>query len=351
MSRPAVAVPALLAGLAAGAVALALPTITAVAQTATPVEWSYDLGDFTIFGHTTYNESVLLLPRVVYDTSRGLDSARVVDSVRAGAAVPAGLAAGLNQWPADRFCAGPVSATVLPLEPAVVLDRLQLAARCGIRLVIVPPRRFLTTTGKTAGTFSVDSAKRLTDRFAAALPPDTLRKYRRTIIGLNLGDDYGDKNAWGGKAVTQVQIAAWAAYARSRLPGVSLGVRVTPDWVKSAPVLAPLLDYAWAQYHTAMGDAGTWYDARARIAQELGLKLVMGVNAEGCDGPTNPLRACTAAELLRYGTIAVDHPASCAFLSWRYADATWAREDIRAAWDTLLAAARGRAGRECRRDG
>jgi hypothetical protein len=349
MSRPVVAASALLAGVAAGIAAPAARPAPAAAQSAAPIEWSYDLGHFTIFGHTIYSETVLLLPRVVYDTAHGIDSARVVDSVRTGGVVPVGLAAGLNQWPTDRFCAGPVSATMVPLEPAAVLARLQLAARCGLRLVIVPPRRFLTTTGQTAGTFSVDSAKRLVDRYAAVLPPDTLREYGRTIIGLNLGDDYGDKNAWGGKAVTQVQIAAWAAYARTRLPGVPLGVRVTPDWVKSYPALAPLLDYAWAQYHTALGDAGTWYDARARIAQELGLGLVMGVNVEGCDGPAKPLRACTAAELLRYGTIAVAHPASCAFLSWRYADATWAREDIRAAWDTLFAAARRRGGRECRR--
>jgi len=343
MSRPAVVVPALLASLAAGTAVRPTP---AVAQSATPIEWSYDLGDFTIFGHTTYNETVLLLPRVVYDTSRALDSARVVDSIRAGA-VRGGLAAGLNQWPTDRFCLGPVSATMLPLDPATVLERVRLAARCGVRLVIVPPRRFLTTNGQTAGLFSVDSAKRLVDRYAAVLPPDTLRKYGRTIIGLNLGDDYGDKDAWGGQAVTQVQIAAWAAYARTRLPGVPLGVRVPPDWVQAYPALAPLLDYAWAQYTSRRGDARAFFDKAATGASRLGLAIVIGIAVEDCSGVgTAP---CTAAELTKYGTIAVTHPAACAFLSWLYADATWARADIRAAWDTLLATAKGRAGRECRR--
>lgn len=347
MSRSAIAVPALLAGLAAGTVAPAVRPPTVVAQTAVPVEWSYDLGDFTIFGHTTYRETVLLLPRVVYDSSRGLDSARVVDSVRSSVVVPSGLAAGLNQWPTDRFCLGPVSATMLPLDPGAALERVRLAARCGMRLVIVPPRRFLTSNGQTAGLFSVDSAKRLVDRYAAVLPPDTLRKYGRTIIGLNLGDDYGDKEAWGGRAVTQVQVAAWAAYARTRLPGLPLGVRVPPDWVQAYPALAPLLDYAWAQYTTRRGDAQAFFDQAAAGAARLGLALVMGIAVEDCAGVgTAP---CTPRELAEYGTIAVSHPAACAFLSWRYADATWARADIRAAWDSLLATAKGRAARECRR--
>ena len=66
------------------------------------------------------------------------------------------------------------------LEPRLLLAGIQLAARCGVRLVLVAPRRLLTTNGQTQGVFSVDSAKRLTDRYAAVLPADTLRKYRAT---------------------------------------------------------------------------------------------------------------------------------------------------------------------------
>src|SRR5689334_8605442 len=129
----------------------------------------------------------------------------------------------------------------------------------------------------------------------------------------------------GGRAVTQVQIAAWAAYARTRLPGLPLGVRVTPDWVQAYPALAPLIDYTWAQYHTRKGDAQKYFDGAASGAAKLGLGIVMGVNVEDCSGGgTAP---CTAAELTTYGTIAVTHPASCAFLSWRYEEATWSNAD------------------------
>jgi len=317
------------------------------AQAPNTAAWTFALGDFTIYGHTDYTPTFVLLPRIVYDTARGVDSARVVDSVRAAAKNAAGFAAGLSAWPTDFYCAGPMSAAIQQLDPRALLGRIQLAARCGVRFVIVPPRRLLTTNGLPAGVFSVDSAKRLMDRYAAVLPADTIRKYRATILGLNLGDDYGCTDCWGGKKITPAQIATWAAYARAKLPGVPLGVRVTPDWVAAYSALGPLLDYAWAQYHTRKGDAKTYYDNAATIAQRLGLRVVMGVNVEDCYGVgTSP---CPAADLVRFGTLAVTHPASCAFINWRYNEATWQRAEIREAWEALLAVARGRGAEECRR--
>jgi len=60
-------------------------------------------GDYTTYGHTDYIPAILVLPRLVWDTTHGLDSARVVDSVRAiqKPVLRAGLAAGLSQWPED----------------------------------------------------------------------------------------------------------------------------------------------------------------------------------------------------------------------------------------------------------
>lgn len=338
MSRPCSALLLLLGLASAGA-----------AQAPNPAAWTLALGDFTIYGHTNYNPTVILLPRIVYDTARGVDSARVVDSVRAAAKKAGGLAAGLSAWPTDSYCGGPVSAAMQQVDPRALLGRIQLGARCGVRLVIVPPRRLLTTNGQAAGLFSADSAKRLVDRYAAVLPADTLRKYRATILGLNLADDYGCTTCWGGQAITQAQIAEWAVYARTKLPGVPLGVRVTPDWVAAHPPLAPVLDYAWAQYHTRKGDAQAYYDKAATVAQRLGLRVVMGVNVHDCYGVGTI--ACAAADLVRFGTLAVSHPASCAFINWRYDEATWQRAEIREAWDGLLAVARGRGAEECRRVG
>ena len=119
------------------------------AQSATTAGWTIASGDYTIYGHTDYIPAILVLPRLVWDTTHGLDSARVVDSVRTiqKPVLRAGLAAGLSQWPEDLYCSGPSSAAMQPLGSEAVLNRLELAARCGMRLVIVPPRRFLTTNG------------------------------------------------------------------------------------------------------------------------------------------------------------------------------------------------------------
>jgi hypothetical protein len=323
----------------------------AAGQAANTAGWTIAVGEFTIYGHTDYTPTITLIPRIVVDTARGADSMRVVDSVRVTPAPPPsgtlGFAAGMSQWPEASYCAGPASAATQPLAPGAVLSRVQLAARCGMRLVIVPPRRFLTTTGQTTGPFSVDSAKRIIDRYAAALPPDTLTKYRSTILGLNLGDDYACKDCWGGVAVTQSQVAAWAAHARARLPGLPLGVRVTPDWVAKSASLASLLDYTWAQYHTGKGDAQRYFDNAAATAGRLGLRVVMGLNVHDCYGVGSS--PCTAADLVRFGTMAMEHPASCAFLSWRYDEPTWRRAEIREAWTDLLAVARARKAEECRR--
>ena len=322
---------------------------TGTAQAPSSAAWTLASGDFTVYGHTEYTPALIPIPRIVYDTARRVDSARVVDSVRMAATDPAGFAAGLSGWPAELYCGGVTSAATQSIDPRAMLDRVQLAARCGVRLVIVPPRRLLTSNAQASGAFSVDSAKRLTDRYAAVLPADTLRKYRATILGMNLADDYTCTDCWGGKTITQAQIAAWAAYTRAKLPGLPLGVRVTPDWVATYPALAPLLDYTWAQYHTRKGDPETYYDTAARIATSLGLRVVMGVNVEDCYGVGTS--ACPAADLLRFGTLAVSHPASCAFLSWRYEEATWQQAEIREAWDGLLALAKARPAEECRRVG
>jgi hypothetical protein len=284
----------------------------------------------------------------VFARTTHTDSARV-DSVRAAASGRGGFAAGLSTWPTEAYCAGPMSATMQQVDPRLLLSRLQLAARCNVRLILVPPRRMLTTDGRPKGEFSVERAKQFTDRYAAVLPADTVRKYRAIILGLNLADDYTCLHCWGGRAITQEEIAEWAAYTRARLPGIPLGVRTTADWVEKYAPLAPELDYTWGQYATRKGDAKTYFDRAATIAQRLGLRVVMGINVENCYAPGTST-PCAAADLVRFGGMAVRHPESCAFVSWRYEPETWARPDVRAAWDELLSAANDRAAADCRRE-
>jgi hypothetical protein len=336
MSRPCSALLVLLALASPGA-----------AQAPGPIAWTLAVGDYTIFGRTTYNPTITLRPRIVFDTLRGYDSTRVVDSVRAAAKPSEAFAIGLSSWPAESYCSGLMSAAMQQVDPRALLERLRLARRCNVRMVLVPPRRLLTADGLPMGQFSVDSAKRFTDLYAAVLPADTILKYRDIIIGLNLADDYGCLRCWGGRAITQAQITEWAAYTRARLPGIPLGVRVTPDWVAAHPPLVPYLDYTWAQYATWKGEAQAYYDRAATIAGRLGLKVVMGVNVESCYG--GDMTACTVEDLVRFGGMAVRHPASCAFVSWRYDQGTWAQAGVREAWEGLVELATARPAVECRR--
>ena len=74
MSRPCSALLVLLALASPGA-----------AQAPGPIAWTLAVGDYTIYGRTTYRPTITVRPRIVLDTLRGYDSTQVVDSVRAAA--------------------------------------------------------------------------------------------------------------------------------------------------------------------------------------------------------------------------------------------------------------------------
>ena len=339
MSRPCLAL--LLLGLAS----------PGIAQTPSPAPWTLASGDFTIYGHTDYVPIIRLLPRIVYDTGRSLDSARVVDSVRARRAGP-GRPRRRAQHLARRAVlrgrrvgdgAAARSARAARAGPA----RLALRRAAGAGGA-APAAHRQPARPRACSRWTAPSGR--TDRYAAVLTPDTLRKYRATLLGLNLADDYGCTRCWGGTVITQKQIAEWAAYARAKLPGLPLGVRRTPDWVAAYPALAPLLDYTWAQYHIEARRSGGVL--RRRGGDRVAARPPGGDGGQrrttATERATSP---CDAATLARYGTLAVSHPATCAFLNWRYDEATWQQPEIRAAWDRLLALAKARPAQECRRVG
>ncbi len=312
------------------------------------IVWTATCGSVqpTMGSRVTYTAPLTGRGPCVVTASAGGRSASATVTL-ASADIVGGIAMGLSQWPLAMYGQSPITGAMQPVTLDSALRYVQTAAQRGVRLFLVPPRRYLTATGKGTGLFVLDSAKRYTDRLALVLPPDTLAKYRATLLGMNLADDYLAVDSWGGVAVTQLQIAAWAAYAGGKLPGLPLGIRVTPDWAAKEPLLVPLLDYAWAQYHTKKGTQADYYGQAATLAASLGLRLVVGVNVEDCAGGSTP--PCTPGELLNYGTMALRHPASCAFVNWRYDEATFADSAVRAAWDSLGRLAQTVPSRECRR--
>jgi hypothetical protein len=130
------------------------------------------------------------------------------------------FAIGMSTWPTELYCSGPMSAAMQQVPPQEVLRRVQLASRCGVRLVLVPPPPDAHLRRSARRQVLGRRGNRVIDDFARELPPDTLAKYRSTLLGFNLADDYGCLKCWGGKAITQGEIADWAGYARQKLPGL-----------------------------------------------------------------------------------------------------------------------------------
>jgi hypothetical protein len=273
----------------------------------------------------------------VIATSNGLADTAAV-SVAVASAAPAGrsLAAGFWNYGmvSETYCNSTgVSSSSQPTSTDALLAHLQDARKCNVRLVIVPGRKYITQGGTTGSPFSLTNAKAFTDRMAAVLKPDTLAKYQPWIIGFNLADDYGCAECWGGVKVTQSEIAAWASYTRTKIPGLRIGIRVEPTWAQGS-TLPGLIDYAWAQYHTGKGDARTYFDKHAALAKSLGLSLAMGVNVKYCAGAgTAP---CTPAQIKTFMGMAAQYPDNCALLGWEYNTTAMAQTGMADAWDYVL---------------
>jgi hypothetical protein len=307
--------------------------------------WHRDWPDSSQFWHTT---KLTIVTTTVTTAQTALN---VLDSTTRHPVTPPppppsgpGLAVGMWNWPADSFCTGRVTATATGMSPSDVLKRVQKAASCGFRIVIVPPRRYITTQGTVGAPFSIDSAKKLSRAYATVLLPDTLKKYRTTILGFNLADDYGCASCWGGVTVTQSQIAAWAAYMRTLMPGLPLAVRVEPWWVEKVTNLAPLIDFTYGQYHTGKGDLATYFERVRASAARQGLKVIYGVNVKYCGGLGTS--ACTPTQLTTFGTAALAMP-TCAMLGWEWTGTTWT-STLRPIWATFVATGKAKSTTDCR---
>jgi hypothetical protein len=346
-----------------------VPTVTRLVLS--PGSTSLALGDskrFEAFGRTSAGDSVAVTASFaatggtitatglytagptpgayrVIATSDGLaDTAAVSIS---GSGSQRALARGFWNYPSTYCNSSGVTGSSQPASTSDVLEFLQTARKCNVRLVLVPARKFITTTGTNHSPFSMDSAKAYTDRLARVLVPDTLRKYDPYIIGFNLADDYGCAECWGGVKVTQSEIAAWASYVRQKIPGLRIGVRVEPAWVQSSPYLASVIDYAWAQYHTGKGDARTYFDRQASIARSLGIALAMGVNLKYCGGAGTV--ECTPTQLRTFMGMAAEYPDNCALLGWTYSPTRLTDSGMQDAWSYVLNLADKHPDVPCRR--
>lgn len=261
------------------------------------------------------------------------------------------LAFGMSQMPDEVLGAGMFNATMGGLAPRYLLAELQQASAKGAHWVVVTPRVLLTTNGKIDGLFSQAKANALPDAYLAAVPADSLRKYVAdgTLIGMNMGDDYGCLACWGGKGITQAQIDQMGRAFRAKMPYMPLGVRVPPYWLQRDRTIrwSDWLDYAWAQYRPVFKPQPytAWYDGQIAAAQSIGIKLAGGVNVYNCRLTEHA--PCAASDEVAWLSDLIADGDVCAVVSWKY-DAFDVKAH-KATWTQLAAQAATKPWRSCKR--
>jgi hypothetical protein len=184
------------------------------------------------------------------------------------------------------------------------------------------------------------------------------------VLAHFLIDEPGAAATWGEQPVSRADIEEMARYSKSIWPTLPTTVRAPPGWLLAGDTTYQDLDIAWAQWAGPLHGAGTgltpeqFRDKNVALAKHLGLGLVFGMNyLNGGDGSSGmpgtssnpPWWQMSTAELVSVGTLLVQAPYSCAFLSWHYAPEYVSRPDVRAALDSIAAVAATRGGTSCLR--
>lgn len=269
------------------------------------------------------------------------------------AQLPAGMTAWVNM---GEWCNGTFSATYTSFEPSKSLLALQRAKACRIGLVIVYPRRLYTTNGQNKGPYSKAKHRALSDAYAKALPPDTLRKYvvSRTLLGIVTGDDFGCAPCWGGVVIPRSEARDGANYAKQKMPAAPIGIRL--DALKASDVLGWKSDFMWAQWVASKYNLrvyktqSNWYGLNAKAAKSLGVHQFYGFNTHDCYGaPANDpnRKECPPSTVKQEGTVALAVPENCGMIAWRYEPSTW-NGAYKVEWVKLLNTAKTKPYTSCK---
>jgi hypothetical protein len=145
-----------------------------------------------------------------------------------------------------------------------------------------------------------------------------------------------------------------AKFSKQLWPDMNTLVRVVPSWLASSRSGYKYLDAGWAQYSARKGDADDWTGAEVRVAQELGLGLVVSLNilnggngSSRTKGKTRGQYAMSGSEILKYGSALLDEGYACAFLMWRYDSKFFKQRDVRAAMNALSEKAKNHPAQSC----
>lgn len=261
------------------------------------------------------------------------------------------LVFGQSNVPDSVLAAGPFNATMGGLRAAEVGPAVRAAAAKHARLFILPRRADQSCTGVQGGRFCVARALAWADAvIASGFTADSVAKYvaSHTIAGFNIADDYGDVDAWGGKAIIPPQIDSVARGWRARFgPAPALGVRIGYAYFGKDTASTRSLDYFWAQYRQKFDTNHVrWLAGQLAGAQTFGVKVVAAVNVYDC-GPVTGGGPCQPGKVALYSKTIIANPGFCAYMGYTYNARDVAAK--RAEYDGAAALVRLTPWRSCRR--
>jgi hypothetical protein len=153
-----------------------------------------------------------------------------------------------------------------------------------------------------------------------------------TIIGNYIIDQPNCSTCWGGVSIPADTVEAMAQYSKSLWPKMATIARADPTWLATYAGQYTYLDAGWAQYVMRKGDANTYLSDNIAAARSKGLRVIVGLNV--LKGGLNEA-SLTATQVKDFGSVMLSSSYPCAFLSWQYNTAYFARSDIKSAMSLL----------------
>ena len=228
-----------------------------------------------------------------------------------------------------------------PENPDNLLSQLAAIRAAKARVVLTFPGSSARYTNPD-GTFNFDFWKARLDRYAAVDFESFVSD--GTIVGIYLIDEPSCASCWGGQVIPQDMVEAMAQYSKSLWPEMKTIARVDPTWLDDYSGEYLNLDAGWAQYVVRKGDVATYLSANVAAARSKGLALIVGLNVLG--GGLNQT-SLSASQVKDFGSALLADPYACAFISWKYDAAYFARTDIKSAMALLSKKAKRHASTSC----
>jgi hypothetical protein len=252
-----------------------------------------------------------------------------------------GIPFGTSAMPLSLYGSIYTGGHVNPERPEYLLSRLAEIRGAGARVVLAlagGPNNFKNADG----TFNFDLWKARVDRYSSI--DFTSYISDGTVLGHYLIDQPNCSACWGGQAIPRDMVEAMAQYSKSIWPAMTTVARADPTWLEEYSGQYVYLDAGWAQYVARKGDINTYLAANLAAAESEGLGLIVGLNLlEG--GPDGS--QMSAKQLKSWGATLLGSPYACAFISWKYDGAYFARSDIASALEFLSSKAKRHAPSSC----